>query len=241
VKPYYDDGRGIVIYNCDCREVLPTLPPVDLVLTDPPFSVPVKYHDAAGDYPRGWGDLVVMEPFFVDVFQKIRRATKETGQVYICCDANTYPVFFKAAYPIWPKSHLIVWYKPTGRRGGGWKHSHELILHLATGKTAYSDAFNQDVIGIMPVRTLEREHPAEKPGELMEFLAEAYPITRATVALDPFMGSGTTLVMAKKLRCRGVGIDIEEWACEAAAKRLEQEVLDFGPPPPAGPIQEALL
>ena len=37
--PYYDDGKGIVIYHGDCREILPHLPKVDLVLTDPPYGI----------------------------------------------------------------------------------------------------------------------------------------------------------------------------------------------------------
>lgn len=38
VKPYYDDGAGIVIYHGDCREILPSLESVDHVLTDPPYA-----------------------------------------------------------------------------------------------------------------------------------------------------------------------------------------------------------
>jgi len=225
-EPYYQDD-ACTIYHADCREILPQLEPVDLVLADPPFSVPVKYHAIEGNYPRSWGDLIVMEPFFVEVFKAIYRVIKKSGQVYICCDHNTYPVFFKAAYPIWPKSHLIVWYKPTGRRGIGWKHSHELILHLSTKDTQYAESFNQDVVGIMPVRTLNREHPAEKPGQLIVFLADAMPKELSAVWLDPFMGSGTTLCAAKDLGRKAIGIEIEEKYCEIAAKRLRQEVLPF--------------
>ena len=52
MAPYYDDGAGIVIYHADCRDVLPTLPPVDLVLTDPPYG---DDHDT--DYTRFSGGL----------------------------------------------------------------------------------------------------------------------------------------------------------------------------------------
>jgi len=226
LSPYYSEN-GIQIFHGDCREILPSLPKVDLVLTDPPFSVPIKYHDSEGSYPRSWGDLLVMEPFFVEVFRLLRSSSKESAALYIHCDANTYPVFYKVAYSLWSRSHLIVWYKPTGRRGSGWKHSHELVLHCGSSLTEYSDSFNQDVIGIMPVRTLDREHPAEKPGELLDFLSEAHPLRANTLILDPFMGSGTTLRAAKDLGRKAIGIEIEERYCEIAANRLRQEVLQF--------------
>ena len=197
----------------------------DLVMTDPPFSVPVKYHDVTGEFPRSFGDLLVMEPFFTDVFKRIKTVTKESAQVYLCCDANTYPVFYKATYSIWPQSSLLVWYKPTGRRGRGWVNSHELILHPRTKATNYADGFRQNVIGIMPVRTLNREHPAEKPGDLWDFLAEGCP--GKPVVLDPFMGSGSVMAWAKRSGHRAVGIEIEERYCEIAVQRLGQKVLEF--------------
>ena len=222
---YYADEWACIAHG-DCREILPLLPKVDLVLTDPPFSVPVKYHDADGDFPRSWGDLAVMEPFFSDVFQKCRDITSRISQCYFFCDGNTYPVFYKAAMSIWPRSQLIVWYKPTGRRGTGWKHAHELILHTALPTTAYNPEFRQDVVGVMPTRTLNRQHPAEKPGDLVTFILEAATEDHRTI-LDPFMGSGTTLRAAKDLNRRSIGIEIEEKYCEMAARRLQQEVFDF--------------
>ena len=226
MKPYFQDA-SCTIYLGDCREVLPILQKesVDLVLTDPPFSIPVRYQDVSGVHPRSWGDLIVMEPFFKLVFEEIRQVVRHTGHTYIHCDAETYPVFYKVAYSLWPQSHLIVWYKPTGRRGRGWLHSHELILHLVTPETAYREGFRQDVIGIMPTRTLKRQHPAEKPGDLLTFLIEAMPEKKGAIILDLFLGSGTTLVAAKALGCKAIGIEIEERYAEIAAKRLSQEVM----------------
>lgn len=228
VTPYYDEN-GITIYHGDCREILPLLDAnsVDLVMTDPPFSVPVKYQDADGAHPRSWGDLLVMEPFFSDVFRQMRRVVRDSGQTYICCDADTYPVFYKATYSLWPQSSMLVWYKPTGRRGRGWMHSYELILHCRTGETQYAEGFRQDVIGIMPVRTLNRQHPAEKPGDLWTFLAEGTP-KAAPLVLDPFLGGGGILEWARQRGFPAIGIEIEERYCEIAAGRLSQGDLFSG-------------
>jgi DNA modification methylase len=72
-----------------------------------------------------------------------------------------------------------------------------------------------------------RDHPTQKPVELMSLCLSKYAL-EAKAAIDPFMGSGTSLVAAKKQGLRAIGIEIEERYCEIAARRLSQEVLDFG-------------
>lgn len=212
----------VTLYLGDCLEILPTLTAnsVDVAMTDPPFSIPVKYQDAKGEYPRSWGDLAVMEPWAALMLGAIRRMVKPTGQVYVCCDANTYPVFYKASLPLWPRSHLLIWYKPTGRRGNGWKHSYELILHLAGPETVYTEGWRQDVIGIMPVRTLNREHPAEKPGDLWQWLLEAVP--EGATVLDPFMGSGSSGAKAAQLGYSFIGCEIDPTYYAIAERRIAE-------------------
>ncbi len=68
-------------------------------------------------------------------------------------------------------------------------------------------------------------HPTQKPADLMRHLILK---TSAAVVFDPFAGSGTTLLAAKSLNRRAIGIEIEERYCEIAAQRLSQNVLDFG-------------
>ena len=70
-----------------------------------------------------------------------------------------------------------------------------------------------------------REHPTQKPVPVMRWCIQRFPDDMATVILDPFMGSGTTLRAAKDLGRKAIGIEIEEKYCEIAAKRLAQEVL----------------
>ncbi len=70
-------------------------------------------------------------------------------------------------------------------------------------------------------------HPTTKPLSLMKELVRLFSNENDRI-LDPFCGSGTTLVAAKDLNRRAIGIEIEEKYCEIAAKRLSQEVLNFG-------------
>jgi site-specific DNA-methyltransferase (adenine-specific) len=71
-----------------------------------------------------------------------------------------------------------------------------------------------------------RVHPTQKPLALMRHCINKYS-KEQHVILDPYMGSGTTLVAAKELNRRAIGIEIHEPYCEIAAKRLSQEVFDF--------------
>lgn len=227
MNPYYADG-AVTIYHGVWQEVLPALPPksVHAITADPPFSIPVKYEDADGNYPRSWGDLMVMAPYFDELFRALKRVSKDDSQVNVCCDAQSYPVFYRCAYELWTQSQMVVWYKPTGRRGRGWQHAHELVLHLRNPQTTYTEGFRQDVIGIMPVRTLNRQHPAEKPGDLWGFLGEGFPDGYATL-LDPFAGSGSSLRWAKDHGLKAIGVEQNEAYCEVAARKCSQDLLDF--------------
>jgi DNA modification methylase len=70
------------------------------------------------------------------------------------------------------------------------------------------------------------EHPTQKPIALMRWCI-GQPWTPDGTIIDPYMGSGSTLVAAKAMERSAIGIEIEERYCEIAAKRLSQEMLPF--------------
>jgi DNA modification methylase len=206
MTPYYDDGQ-IQIWHGDCREILPLLEPADLVLTDPPYNVGMKYesHDDKmpdDEYAAWCGDW----------FSSCRSLAK---RVIIFPGHGNLPVWWGIEKP----SGVGCWYKPGNPAGGGVFQWCEWEPWLMYGqRIGGSDVIRATVNKQRDVGG----HPCPKPLSLFKTLLER---TKAQSVLDPFLGSGTTMRAAKDLGIRGVAIEIEERYCEIAAKRLQQSVM----------------
>lgn len=207
MTPYYSDD-SVTIYHGDCREWMPE---ADVLVTDPPYGL---------NYQSGWegrldrsivGDADAT--FRDDVLSRWR---PKPALVF-----GTW----KVAFPTGTRQ-VLIWDKQ-GALGMGaldlpWKPGHEQIYVLGKGFSGYRGT---DVLSYAPGQATARRgrlHPHEKPVPLMRDLIAKCP---PGVILDSFMGSGTTLVAAKSLNRRAIGIEIEERYCEIAAKRCSQEVL----------------
>ncbi len=228
MKPYYEES-GITIYHGDCREGLPGLPSVQHVVTDPPYVFGIA---STGQESKagGWGDLMNSASFYADLlrsFRKLMANTNGGGACWVFNSWRSFPVLARAAYEAqWPITSLMVWDKDWIGPGGlsGLRPSYELVGLFA------GDGFALENRGLPDIWKekwggAKTWHPAEKPVPLLERI-----ITESGgsgVLLDPFCGSGSTLVAAKNLKRRAIGIEIEERYCEVSAKRLSQEVMDF--------------
>ncbi|HEX7349619.1 site-specific DNA-methyltransferase [Brachybacterium sp.] len=124
---------------------------------------------------------------------------------------------------------LLVW-DTKGALGMGdlsipWKPSHQEVYVLGQG---FAGKRTTDVLTYAPVQSMSRGgrvHPHQKPIPLMRDLIAKCP---PGVIADPFAGSGSTLVAAKLLGRKAVGVELDEAYCELIAKRLDQGVLDLG-------------
>lgn len=205
MKPYYEHN-GITIYHGDCREILPTLPDqsVDLILTDPPYGVGLAE----------WDRYVTQEEL-----TEYLRLSK--GAIAMFSSASPHCV--RAMSALEPLAERVyIWYHTfalTNSEGAFWHYQPIYVWRKKQLK-----GLGSDVIEIQYRDDVGSIHPAQKPVPLMLRLMEAGSSSDALV-LDPFLGSGTTLVAAKLLGRRAIGIEIEERYCEIAAKRLQQEVL----------------
>ncbi|HAR65076.1 MAG TPA: hypothetical protein DCR55_02535, partial [Lentisphaeria bacterium] len=129
---------------------------------------------------------------------------------------------------------LIVWDKTImARPQKGWFRAQcEFAIAATSGSISRSESAADDdpcSVGLFQHRVIQgknRQHVTEKPVQLMSDLIQTRGDWRTV--LDPFMGSGTTLRAAKDLGRKAIGIEIDERYCEIAAKRMSQEVFDFG-------------
>ena len=219
MKPYYEHA-GITIFQGDCREILPQLAGVGAVVTDPPYGINIRpgLQGTPGhsyiEHPRVTGDD---EPFDPAHLLKLNVPT-------ILWGGNN----FAARLP--DSNAWIVWDKRDGCEPDAFFGDCEMAWSNLTGgarilRFPWASGSQRQVDG--------RWHGTQKPVAVMRWCIERLhwitgPAKLKTIAgaiCDPYMGSGSTLVAAKKLGRRAIGIEIEERYCEIAAKRLSQEVL----------------
>jgi DNA modification methylase len=206
MKPYYEND-GISIFHGDCREVLPGVlggrAACDLLLTDPPYgngfaADPTQSRERRGYAPEHWDDHT-----FGDLAPVL-----PYGEIQIIWGGNY--------YDLPPSRGWLAWCKPDAPPSMGgvefaWTNQSRNARYLVQSISAT----NAERVG----------HPTQKPLALMKWCIGQFPAVRSVV--DPFMGSGTTLVAARHFGCAAIGIEISERYCELAARRLSQQVLGF--------------
>lgn len=228
MRPYYDHA-GITIYHGDCREIIPELEGVRLVVTDPPYVFGLASTAQEGK-AGGWGDLMNNAAFFAALLRDFERLIGgNAGAVWMFNSWRSFPVLARAAFEArWAIESLMVWDKEWIGPGGpnGLRPSYELAALWVTGGFRVANRSTPDIWREQWSSHKPSGHPAEKPEPLIRRIIAAGPVSGAV--LDPFLGSGTTLVAAKNLGHSAIGIEIEERYCEIAAQRLSQEVLDLG-------------
>jgi len=210
MKPYFQDD-AVQIYLGDCREILPSLPKVDLVLTDPPYGI-----DYQSAWRIGWqrkAKIAGDDEFPLWLFTDL----KPSKAMFVWCRWDILPIL-----PL-PKS-FIVWDKGNHSMGN-LEHEYgrqwEAIAFYPQAEHEF--IFRPtDIISCMRVPPDKLVHPNEKPVEVASRILSA---NKGDLILDPFMGSGTTLRAAKNLGRKAIGIEIEEKYCEIAAKRMAQTVM----------------
>lgn len=252
VKPYYDDDR-VVVYHADLRDV-PQIGDAACAVTSPPYNSGVNYevHDDSMT-PGKYGELAAAAAklMFSSLSAQDGRAWVNVGvsvlhvwldalesagfgrQTTLCWDYGVATA--DTAWGSWksPASpHLRYGWEPViCGTAGAWKRSAPVGMEQWRDELGNWPVLCRNVWRIAPGASTCSGHPAVMP---LDLAARAIRLSTwpSETVLDPFAGSGTTLVAARQLGRRAIGIEISERYCELAARRLAQGGLDldFGAP-----------
>ncbi len=213
------------VVKLDAVEWLQTLndESIDLVITDPPYES-LEKHRKLGSTTRlkqsksssnQWFSIFPNSRF-EDLFEQIYRVLKPNSHFYLMCDQETMfivkPLAEAAGFRFWKP---IVWDKCAIGMGYHYRARYEFILFFEKGKRKLTDLSVPDVLAY---KRVWRGYPTEKPVALLEVLIKQSSLPKETV-LDPFFGSGASLIAAKNLDRCYLGCDISEYAHQHFAQR----------------------
>lgn len=241
MTPYYQDAAVTLVLG-DCLDVMSDLPPVDHVITDPPYALVVV--NSSKGAPRGsigaqerrdLGYAGVTDDQRIAAGAHIGRLAQRWALVF--CDAESLTSWRMALEAGGMKhARMGAWVSPactpqfTGDRPGtGWEACE--IAHASNGRWRWNGGgqpavwvFNRPINGTL--ERLQASHPTPKPLALLDTIVQQFT-DPGDVILDPFAGSGTTLIAAKRLGRRAIGIEANEQYAETIARRLSQGALEL--------------
>ena len=181
------------LYLGDCMDVLPTLPKVDAVITDPPYGIGIAANPVRQAHEKLDWDSSVPDSCVIN-------SVVSAGELAIVWGGNYF------ALP--PSQCFYVWDKVQPQ-----DFSLAMCEQAWTNKKGPAKLYRQSVL------SYRKEHPTQKPIELMKWCIEQAGIPQTI--LDPFMGSGTTGVAAVQMGRQFIGIEREPKYFDIACKRIE--------------------
>jgi DNA modification methylase len=207
LTPYYID-ETITLYCGSAEHVLPQLGKFNLCLTDPPYNVEKGYsgyNDKRDDYAE----------WCADWFTKSRNISE---RYLVTIGVDNMKMWNKISEP----DRLIPWYKPNTIQGCQFSQMALWEPIYFYGKTIKRPVADMYAVAIVPQPEVNW-HPCPKSLKLWKKLVEDYTEVNEEI-LDPFCGSGTTLVAAKLLQRRAVGIEQNEEYCQKIVERLNKPI-----------------
>jgi len=224
MEPYYQDDL-VTLFHGDCIEVTEWLS-ADVLVTDPPYGMAYE-----SNFNRIKGTQKVGRPVAGDETPDIRDRALDAWGAKPALVFGRWDVPRPAA-----TRHRLIWDKGNSVGMGDlsvpWGHAEEEIYLLGTGFVGKRESNVIRAQMLMSGDKSRPDHPTPKPIGLMEVLVGK----TVGVVADPFAGSGATLLAARNLGRRVIGVELEERYCELIAKRMSQQSFDFTPRAfPSGP------
>ena len=229
----------------DCLEVMRTMEAAsfDLVYLDPPFCTGVVQRSGTRAFSDQWADMKAYVAYMRERIEEVHRVLSPTGSILLHCDWRTCHRLRVELDDVFGADHIVnhlIWrYGLGGSSPKGFARKHDDILFYARGKTWFFEpplvpaTSNRlkgktkkatDVLDVPAINNMAKERvgwPTQKPLALLELLVEACCPPGGRV-LDPFCGSGTTLLAAQRTGRHAVGVDASEDAVAIAQARLAQ-------------------
>ena len=217
---------NVQLLNGDCLELMKNIPDesVDLVVTDPPYGMSFrsnfrkdKYNAIINDKSLEWLEVYV---------QNLHRIMKENTAVYCFCSWHNIDVFKEVFSKYFKIKNIIVWEKNNTSMGdlkGSYAPKYEMVIFAHKGRRILNGYRYADII--QSKRTGNKNHPTEKPVELLEIFIKNSSNVSDTV-FDGFMGSGSTGVACVNTGREFIGIELDKNYYDIANDRIKQALND---------------
>ncbi len=220
-------AEGVALYLGDCRDIVPTLPKVDLVATDPPYLL-----TSGGDTQdrrdtfSGWlgsygnsGEVVECKITWSEIMRVGFEALGEDGDAYFMANDKNVNLAWNAALDAGFSVHnLLVWDKTTAVMNRWYMKNLEFVLYCWKGRAKMIRDPSSKQLATVP-NARDDGHPTVKPVELLAHYIRNSSDFGQTV-LDPFMGVGSTGSAAVGLSRKFIGIEIDPLYFDRACRRI---------------------
>ncbi len=218
----------IELVQADSRLFLPTLADAsfDVMATDPPYGLPM-WHDGSFDWHLNDQDMDATTALVEWTVEQAGRLLKPDGFLYMTVGHEVFAAAVRAADRVGFKLRPWVWVKPNpvpAFPGQPWRSGLELCLfgyRRLPSSRRYAGGGSNNYLSSPPVQGKARIHPTQKPVALFETWLRQTPGR----LIDPFAGSGASLVAAQRLGLDAVGVERDAGHVASAAARLGVEVL----------------
>lgn len=227
------------IIQGDSTLIAPTITgPIHAIITDPPYGM--AFHSGSAQTADGlkWvediandGDIDVAIGIFLAAMFPLVENSADEAEMYVFCRWSMIGRWIEAVNALEPfvVKNLLVWDKGTPGMGdveANWGFSYEAIVYAKKGRRPIPNR-RSSVIAVDRTPSNKHIHPTQKPVELLEILLRM-STSPGDLVVDPFAGSGSTIVACERLGRRGIGIELSPAFAERAQARLGQNLMDLG-------------
>jgi site-specific DNA-methyltransferase (adenine-specific) len=221
------------LYLGDCRSIVPTLPRADLVVSDPPYRLTSGGKNGSGPSGGWMGDYVndgapvICDITWSEIARVVAAALVDNADAYLFAnDKNVRPMLDAAHEAGLGFHNLLVWDKVNATANRWYMKNVEFVAYLWKGNArTINNPSSKQLIRAPQVD--ETKHPTEKPVGLCRHYIENSSAP-GDLVLDPFMGSGTTVVAALRAGRRAVGVEQDPQWFDVACRRVERATATSG-------------